>query len=97
MNITNNSSHPLHPLNPILLSCDLPALKTLFLRFSRNEKIIAELVQYTTKKDCYSGLVLVERVPEWISAQDCIRKNARINLTIVNSIDDVIAAGLKVS
>jgi len=65
--------------------------KTLFLLPKEN----SELVQYTTKRTSYGGLVLVERVPERISAQDYIRKNVGINVTIVDSIDDVIAAGLK--
>jgi predicted S18 family serine protease len=67
--------------------------KTLFLIPKEN----SELVQYTTKRTSYGGLVLVERVPERISAQDYIRKNVGINVTIVDSIDDVIAAGLKKS
>jgi hypothetical protein len=65
--------------------------KTRFLLPKEN----SELVQYTTKRTSYGGLVLVERVPERISAQDYILKNIGINVTIVDSIDDVIAAGLK--
>lgn len=57
----------------------------------------SELVQYTTKRTSYGGLVLVERVPERISAQDYIQKNVGITVTVVDSIDDVIAAGLKMS
>ena len=48
--------------------------KTLFLLPKEN----SELVQYTTKRTSYGGLVLVERVPERISAQDYIRKNVGI-------------------
>jgi predicted S18 family serine protease len=65
--------------------------KTLFLLPKEN----SELVQYTTKRTSYGGLILIERVPERISAQDYIQKNIGINVTIVDSIDDVIAAGLK--
>jgi hypothetical protein len=52
-------------------------------------------VQYTTKRTRYGGLVLVERVAERIFAQDYIQKNVGINVTIADSIYDVIAAGLK--
>jgi len=39
----------------------------------------------------------VEQVPERISAPDYIRKNIGIDVVVVDTIDDVLAAGLKTS
>ena len=65
--------------------------KTTFLLPREN----SEFVQYTRKTTSYGGFVLVERVPERISSQDYIEKNIGIRVVIVDTIDDVLAAGLK--
>ncbi len=65
--------------------------KTLFLLPKENSVI----VQYTRKAINYGGFTLIERVPEQISTQDYIVKNIGINVTFVDSIDDVIAVALK--
>jgi predicted ATP-dependent protease len=65
--------------------------KTTFLLPREN----SEFVQYTRKSTSYGGFVLVERVPERISSQDYIEKNIGIRVIIVDSIGDVLAAGLK--
>jgi hypothetical protein len=65
--------------------------KTTFLLPREN----SEFVQYTRKTTSYGGFVLVERVPERISSQDYIEKNIGIRVVIVDTISDVLAAGLK--
>ncbi len=65
--------------------------KTTFLLPREN----SEFVQYTRKTTSYGGFVLVERVPERISSQDYIEKNIGIRVVIVDTIGDVLAAGLK--
>ncbi len=65
--------------------------KTTFLLPRQN----SEFVQYTRKTTSYGGFVLVERVPERISSQDYIEKNIGIRVVIVDTIGDVLAAGLK--
>ena len=53
------------------------------------------LVQYTRKATNYYGFVLIEQVPQQISAQDYIAKNIGINVIFVDNINDVLAAVLK--
>ena len=67
--------------------------KTLFLLPKENSM----LVQYTKKTSRFGGFTLVEQVPERISAPDYIRKNIGIDVVVVDTIDDVLAAGLKTS
>jgi predicted S18 family serine protease len=67
--------------------------KTLFLLPKENSMF----VQYTKKTSRFGGFTLVEQVPERISAPDYIRKNVGIDVVVVDTIDDVLAAGLKTS
>jgi len=67
--------------------------KTLFLLPEENSMF----VQYTKKTSRFGGFTLVEQVPERISAPDYIRKNVGIDVVVVDTIDDVLAAGLKTS
>ena len=67
--------------------------KTLFLLPEENSMF----VQYTKKTSRFGGFTLVEQVPERISAPDYIRKNIGIDVVVVDTIDDVLAAGLKTS
>jgi hypothetical protein len=67
--------------------------KTTFLLPKEN----SEFVQYTKKTSSFGGFTLVEQVPERISAPDYIKKNIGIDVVVVDSIDDVLTAGLKTS
>ena len=67
--------------------------KTLFLLPEENSM----LVQYTKKTSRFGGFTLVEQVPERISAPDYIKETIGIDVVVVDTIDDVLAAGLKTS
>lgn len=64
--------------------------KTTFLLPKEN----AMIVQYTRKATSYYGFVLIEQVPQQISAQDYLEKNIGIDVVFVDTIDDVLAAAL---
>ena len=65
--------------------------KTLFLLPKENEV----LINYTEKVTNFGGFQVVEQVPEQINAKDYIEKNIGIHVTYVNTIDDLVTAGLK--
>jgi predicted S18 family serine protease len=53
------------------------------------------LTIYTEQTVNYGGFQLVEQVPKTVPAKEYIEKNAGINVTYVNSIDDVLADALQ--
>jgi predicted S18 family serine protease len=67
--------------------------KTTFLLPKENNMF----VQYSRKTSSFGGFTVVEQVPERISAPDYIKKNIGIDVVVVDTIDEVLKAGLKLS
>jgi predicted S18 family serine protease len=65
--------------------------KTLFLLPEEN----AVFTKYNETVTNYGGFQLIQQVPEQISAKDYIENNIGINVTFVNSIDDILPIGLQ--
>ncbi|MFZ0006600.1 S16 family serine protease [Methanoregula sp.] len=65
--------------------------KTLFLLPEEN----AVFTNYNETVTNYGGFQLIQQVPEQISAKDYIENNIGINVTFVNSIDDILPIGLE--
>jgi predicted S18 family serine protease len=65
--------------------------KTLFLLPEEN----SEFVNYNETTTSYGGFELIEQVPQQIDAKDYIEKNIGINVTFVDTIDDVLTAALE--
>ena len=53
------------------------------------------ITTYMERTFDYGGFQLVEQVPQSVPAQDYLEQNAGINVTYVNTIDDVLAYGLQ--
>ena len=65
--------------------------KTLFLLPKENEF----LINYNERVANYGGFQVLEQVPVQINAKDYIERNIGINITYVNTIDDIVSAGLE--